>query len=88
MITYFIRDGFQISMFEAKATDLYGQGHGFSFEAKIRIKPVIKNKLKFKFRSAYFQCYNNYILLYVTIVNSLTPTPHLLSQVAVTFQKH
>jgi len=35
-LTYFIRDGFQISMFKAKATDLQIQSHRSLFEAKVK----------------------------------------------------
>jgi len=41
------------------------------FEAKaVKTRSVIKNNLSYKFKSAYFQCHNNYLLFSVLAIRS------------------
>jgi len=43
----------------------------------LHLRQCLKNKLKFKFKSAYFQCHSNYIPFSVLSIDCLTPTATL-----------
>lgn len=63
------RDIFKDSMFEAEA-----KAKAVSFHSSQAQGQWSENKLECKFKLAYFQCHNSYILFSVLTVNSLTPT--------------